>query len=112
MSTFSKSENRSDISSPSSTPMPMHSTQRWKVAQDQIDERIVRNKQEARRALDKLTADIEQQTELSDTRKQAISSLVDNLNQQIALIQAASRETLPMRAGKYHDGSRKIEDRD
>jgi hypothetical protein len=74
------------------------------------DERIARNKQEARRALDKLTADIDQRTEIPDTRKQAIHSLVDNLNQQITLSQTASRETLRYARQQIHESSRKIEE--
>ena len=77
---------------------------------NQIDERIARNKQEARRALDKLTADIDERTEVSDTRKQAIRSLVDNLNQQITLSQTASQETLAYARRQIHEGSRKIEE--
>ena len=73
------------------------------------EERIARNKQEARRALDELTAGIAQQKELPDTRKQGISSLVDNLNRQIALIQAASREQAAYARGQIHDGIRKVE---
>jgi hypothetical protein len=76
---------------------------------NQIDDRIVRNKQEVRRALDKLTADIDQRTEISDTRKQAIRSLVDNLNEQITLSQTASRETLAYARRQIHEDSRKIE---
>lgn len=74
------------------------------------DGRIARNKQEVRRALDKLTADIDQRTEISDTRKQAVRSLVDNLNEQIALSQTASRETLAYARRQIHEGSRKIEE--
>ena len=74
------------------------------------DDRIARNKQEVRRALDKLTADIDQSTEISDTRKQAVRSLVDNLNEQITLSQTASRETLAYARRQIHEGSRKIEE--
>src|SRR5712671_3697411 len=77
---------------------------------NQIDDRIARNKQEARRAVDKLAADIDQRTEISDTRKRAIRSLVDNLNQQITLSQTASRETLAYARRQIHDGGRKIEE--
>ena len=73
------------------------------------DGRIARNKQEVRRAVDKLTADIDQLTEISDTRKQVVRSLVDNLNEQITLSQTASRETLAYVRRQIHDGIRKIE---
>lgn len=78
--------------------------------ENQIEQRIARNKQEARRAVDKLAADIDQRTEISDTRKRAIRSLVDNLNQQITLSQTASRETLAYARRQIHDGGRKIEE--
>ena len=74
------------------------------------DDRIARNKQEVRRALDKLTADIDQLTEISDTRKQVVRSLVDNLNEQITLSQTASRETLAYARRQIHEGRRKIEE--
>src|SRR4029077_14679709 len=73
------------------------------------DERITRKHKEVRRALDKLTADIDQRTEISDTRKQAVRSLVDNLNEQITLSQTASRETLAYARRQIHEDSRKIE---
>jgi uncharacterized protein (DUF342 family) len=73
------------------------------------DGRIARNKQDVRRALDELTAGIAQQKELPDTRKQAISSMVDSLNKQIALIQTASREQVAYARRQIHDGIGKIE---
>lgn len=73
------------------------------------DERIKRSRQEVGRALDKLTANIDQQSELSDGRKQTIHSLVDNLNAQIADSKTASRETLAYARRQIHEASRKME---
>ncbi|HZD39438.1 MAG TPA: hypothetical protein VE131_01875 [Terriglobales bacterium] len=56
--------------------------------------RIDRHRQEARRALEKLNADVGEQTDFSEARKQEIRSLVDNLNAQLTLSEAAARETL------------------
>ena len=75
----------------------------------QLDERIQKNQQEVRRALDKLTTDIAQHKEFSNERKQAIRSLVDNLNEQMAVDQTAARETLAYARRQIQEGVRKIE---
>src|SRR5215467_10925618 len=65
-------------------------------------DRIQPNQQEVRRALDQLKV-------LSDGRKQAIHSLVDTLNAQIAASETASRETLAYARQQIHQASRRLE---
>jgi DNA anti-recombination protein RmuC len=78
-------------------------------SKNQMDERIQLNKQQVRRVLDRLTTDIDQQQDLPDERKQAIRSLVDNLNEQIASSQTAAHETLAYTRRQIQEGLRKME---
>jgi len=75
----------------------------------QIDEPIARHGDEAQRVLRKLRADVDQHKDLSPSRKQAIGSLVDNLDEQIALTKSASRETLMNARGQLRDGIDKMQ---
>ena len=72
-------------------------------------ERIQPNQQEVRRALDQLKAGVDRHKDLSDGRKQAIHSLVDTLNAQIAASATASRETLAYARQQIHEASRRLE---
>jgi ABC-type transporter Mla subunit MlaD len=72
-------------------------------------DRIEPNQQEVRRALDQLKVGIDRQKDLSDERKQAIHSLVDTLNAQMAASQTASRETLAYARQQIREASRRME---
>src|SRR5262245_61435687 len=72
-------------------------------------DRIQPNQQEVRRALDQLKISIDQHKDLSDERKQAIHSLVDTLNAQIAASATASRETLAYAHRQIYEASRRLE---
>ena len=72
-------------------------------------DRIKQNQHEVRQALDQVKAGIDRQKELSDSRKQAIHSLVDNLNAQLAASGSASRETLMHAREQIHEASHRIE---
>jgi len=76
---------------------------------EQIDERIASHKRVAQQALGQLATDIDGQKGLPAARKQAIHSVVDNLDRQIALAQSASRETLASARRQVLDGMRKME---
>ena len=69
---------------------------------------IARPGDDAQLALRKLGADVEQHESLSATHKQAIGSLVDNLDEQIALAQDASRETLTSARSQLRETVRKM----
>src|SRR5262245_25696039 len=71
--------------------------------------RIQPNQQEVRRALDQLKVDIDRHKDLSDERKQAIHSLVDTFNAQIAASETASRETLAFARQQIYEASRRME---
>jgi len=64
------------------------------IAKQQIDERIAQLKQEARQAISNVAAHVDGEEHLPAERKQAIRSLAENLDRQIALIESASQETL------------------
>lgn len=72
-------------------------------------DRIEPNQQEVRRALDQLKVGVDRHKDLSDGRKQAIHSLVDTLNAQIAASASASRETLAYARQQIHEASRRLE---
>ena len=72
-------------------------------------DRIQPNQQEVRRALDQLKVGVDRHKDLSDGRKQAIHSLVDILNAQIAASATASRETLAYARQQIHEASRRLE---
>ena len=72
-------------------------------------DRIQPNQQEVRRALDQLKVGVDRHKDLSDGRKQAIHSLVDTLNAQIAASATASRETLAYARQQIHEASRRLE---
>ena len=72
-------------------------------------DRIQANQQEVRRALDQLKVGIDRHKDLSDGRKQAIHSLVDALNAQIASSETASRETLAYARQQIYEASRRME---
>jgi hypothetical protein len=72
------------------------------------EERIADDKNEVRWALRSLGADIDKHPGLSPAHKQAIGSLVDNLDQQISLIQRASGKTLTSARRQIQDGIRKV----
>ena len=72
-------------------------------------DRIQPNQQEVRRALDQLKVGIDRHKDLSDERKQAIHSLVDTLNAQIAASESASRETLAYARQQIHEASHRLE---
>jgi hypothetical protein len=78
-------------------------------ANETVDERLGRHKKELQLSLDRLTADINNRKDLSATGKQAIHSEVDNLNQQIALSDAASHETLAYARRQIHQAIQKLE---
>jgi hypothetical protein len=79
------------------------------ATKDQIDERIARHKERAQQSLGKLASDIDAQKDLPETRKQALHSVADNLDEQINLAQSASRETLESARRQIQDGVRKME---
>jgi chromosome segregation ATPase len=79
-----------------------------KKSKDHAD-RIQPNQQEVRRALDQLKVGVDRHKDLSDGRKQAIHSLVDTLNAQIAASATASRETLAYARQQIHQASRRLE---
>ena len=79
-----------------------------KKSKDHAD-RIQPNQQEVRRALDQLKVGVDRHKDLSDGRKQAIHSLVDTLNVQIAASATASRETLAYARQQIHQASRRLE---
>jgi adenosyl cobinamide kinase/adenosyl cobinamide phosphate guanylyltransferase len=79
------------------------------ATKDQIDERIARHKEQAQQSLGKLASEIDAQKDLPETRKQALHSVVDNLDEQIGMAQSASRETLESARRQIQDGMRKIE---
>ena len=72
-------------------------------------DRIQSNQQEVRRALDQLKVGIDRHKDLSDERKQAIHSLVDTLNAQLAASGTASRETLAFARQQIYEASRRME---
>src|SRR5215471_19323287 len=72
-------------------------------------DRIQPNQQEVRRALDQLKVGVDRHKDLSDGRKQAIHSLVDTLNAQIAASATASRETLAYARQQIHQAGRRLE---
>src|SRR5262245_48158382 len=72
-------------------------------------DRIQSNQQEVRRALDQLKVGIDRHKDLSDERKQAMHSLVDTLNAQLAASGAASRETLAYARQQIYEGSHRLE---
>jgi len=72
-------------------------------------DRIQPNQQEVRRALDQLKVGIDRHKDLSNERKQAIHSLVDTLNAQIAASGTASRETLAYARQQIYEGSHRLE---
>lgn len=72
-------------------------------------DRIQPNQQEVRRALDQLKVGIDRYKDLSEGRKQAIYSLVDALNAQIAASETASRETLGYARQQVYEASRRME---
>jgi len=76
---------------------------------DQIDARIARHTQQAQQLHRKLAADLDAQTSLPAARKQALRSVVDNLNEQIGLAQSASRETLASVRRQIQEGIGKME---
>lgn len=80
-----------------------------KGSQDQSGARIEHHKQEVRRALEKLTADIDEHPDLSEARRREIRSLVDNLDEQITLSQSAARETLAYARQQISDAAQKME---
>jgi hypothetical protein len=75
----------------------------------QMDERIARHKDDARREIMKLAAQVENHNDLSTARKQAVRSVVENLDQQIALAQSASTETLASARRQIQDAIGRIE---
>jgi archaellum component FlaC len=79
------------------------------AGESQIQERIAHRKQKIRRALDKLSSDIDQQNGLPPERKQAARSLVDNLNEQIDLSCAAAQETLAYGRRQIQESAQKLE---
>jgi hypothetical protein len=76
---------------------------------EQSNASIARHGDEAQRVLRKLADDVGQHKDLPASRKQAIGSLVDNLDQQIALSKSASHETLMSARGQLRDGIDKIQ---
>jgi hypothetical protein len=76
---------------------------------EQSNASIARHGDEAQRVLRKLADDVGQHKDLSASRKQAIGSLVDNLDQQIALSKSAAHETLMSARGQLRDGIDKIQ---
>src|SRR5215510_9278838 len=72
-------------------------------------DRIQPNQQEVRRALDQLKVGIDRHKDLSEERKQAIHSLVDTLNAQMAASGTASRETLAYARQQIYETSRRME---
>jgi archaellum component FlaC len=78
-------------------------------SESQMNERIERRKQELRQTIEKLSSDIDQEKDLPHERKQAVGSLVDNLNQQIASSQTAAHETLAYARRQIQEGLRKME---
>jgi hypothetical protein len=78
-------------------------------SKDQTNERIACRKQEARQAIDNLSSEIGQQKDLPDERKQAIRSLVDDLNEQLASSQTAAHETLAYTREQIQENLRKME---
>src|SRR5262249_18532795 len=71
--------------------------------------RMRRSERGVRRALDQLKAGVDRHKDLSDGRKQAIHSLVDTLNAQIAASATASRETLAYARQQIHEAGRRLE---
>jgi hypothetical protein len=63
---------------------------------------------EAQRVLRQLADHVGQHQKLSASRKQAIGSLVDNLDEQITLARSASRETLNSARSQLREGVRKM----
>ena len=63
---------------------------------------------EAQRVLRQLADHVGQHKDLSVSRKQAIGSLVSNLDEQIDLTKRASRETLNSARSQLRDGVRKM----
>jgi hypothetical protein len=78
------------------------------IAKRQIDERIAQHKREARRAIGKVAGHIDREEILPPERKQAIRSLSENLDQQIAGIESASHETLASARRQIGDGISKL----
>jgi len=64
------------------------------TAKRQIAERIAQVKNEARQAVGKVAAHAESDEQLPAERKQALRSLVENLDHEIDLVESASQETL------------------
>jgi len=79
------------------------------ATKDQIDQRIVRHKQQAQQVLGKLASDIDAHKDLPEARKQALRSLAENLDEQLGLAQSASRETLASARRQLQDGIHKLE---
>jgi hypothetical protein len=86
----------------------MNSTKNMGGSAEVIGEQMTRHKSEAQRVLRNLRTDIEKHPDLSAGHKQAIGSLVDSLDEQIGLIQSASRETLASARRQIQDGMHKV----
>lgn len=76
---------------------------------EQLSERLERHKREMQQALGKVTAEIDKHPDLSEDRKQAIHSEVDNLNEQITLCEAAARDTLAYTRRQIRQAIEKLE---
>ena len=75
----------------------------------QLEAQLAQNKGEAKRALEKLMADIDSHEDIPDAQKQAIRSVAENLNLQMDLSQSAAQETLESARRQLHDASQKME---
>jgi hypothetical protein len=69
---------------------------------------IANHGDEAQRMLRQLADHVGQHKDLPASRKQAIGSLANNLDEQIALTKSASRETLHSARSQLRDGVRKM----
>jgi hypothetical protein len=88
--------------------LKMNSSENMGGSAEVIGGQMARHKSEAQRVLRDLRTDIEKHPDLSAAHKQAIGSLVDSLDEQIGLIQSASRETLASARRQIQDGMHKV----
>ena len=75
---------------------------------EENSQRLARHCDEAQQTLRQLGADVNQHKDLSAARKQAIGSLVNNIDEQIALTQSASRETLASARNQLREHAHKM----
>jgi len=86
----------------------MSSSEKDNQSAEDNSQRLARHCDEAQRTLRQLGADVDQHKELSAARKQAIGSLVDNIDEQLTLTQSASRETLASARRQLHEHVHKM----